>query len=72
MAYFTGRGAARCEKGVPVDIQEPLPLAPEEQVERLSRRRLLHLGTLIGLGALAALTACGGGDDDDDDDEDDD
>ncbi len=46
--------------------------APDEQAERLSQRRLLHLGTLLGLGALVALTACGEEDDDDDDEDDDD
>jgi hypothetical protein len=55
-----------------MDAREATTLAPEEQEERLSRRRLLHLGTLLGLGALVALTACGEEDDDDDDDEDDD
>ena len=50
---------------------EATPLAPEEQEVQLSRRRLLHLGTLIGLGALVALTACGEGEDDDDDEDDD-
>ena len=46
---------------------------PDEQDERLSRRRFLGLGTVVGLGALLTLTACGnGGDDDDDEDEDED
>jgi hypothetical protein len=44
----------------------------EERDERLSRRQLLRLGTVVGLGALVALTACGEGDGDDDDDDDDD
>jgi hypothetical protein len=55
-----------------MDATEGMPPASEEREDRLSRRRLLRLGALIGLGSLAALTACGEGDDDDDDDDDDD
>lgn len=43
--------------------------------EALSRRSVLRIGAIAGLGALFALTACGvggGGDDDEDDDDDDD
>jgi hypothetical protein len=55
-----------------MDIREATPPTPEEHDERLSRRRLLRLGALVGLGALAALTACGESDGDEDEDEDDD
>jgi hypothetical protein len=54
-----------------MDAPEGTTLAPEEQESRLSRRRLLRLGTIIGLGALVALTACGEEEDDDDDEDDD-
>ncbi len=50
---------------------EGMPPVTEERDDRLSRRGLLRFGVLIGLGAVAVLTACGEGDGDDDDDDDD-
>jgi hypothetical protein len=56
-----------------MDMTESTDTINEDERERLSRRRFLRLGTVAGLGALLALTACGnGGDDDDDEDEDED
>lgn len=55
-----------------MDLIDTAPVTTEETEERLSRHRFLHLGSLAGLGALLALTACGNGDDDDDDEDDDD
>ena len=53
--------------------QENAPTYPFLPDEPLSRRALLRIGAVAGLGALFALTACalgGGGDDEDDEDDD--
>ena len=54
--------------------QETTPANSFVPDEPISRRNLLRIGAVVGVGALFALTACalGGGGDDDDDDEDDD
>lgn len=46
-------------------------VATEDADERLSRRHFLRLGTVAGLGALLALTACGTGDDEEDNEDED-
>ena len=57
-----------------MELPTPTLSPPDEREERLSRRRFLSLSTVVGLGALLTLTACGngGGDDDDEDDDEDD
>ena len=57
-----------------MEDQQGIVAPPATPDEALSRRSLLRIGAIAGLGALFALTACGigGGGDDEDDDEDDD
>jgi hypothetical protein len=53
-----------------MDTQDVTPHVIEDRDERLSRRRLLSLGVLISLGAIAALTACGEEEDEEDEEND--
>ena len=58
-----------------MESQETAPARHHVAGAPLSRRALLRIGAVAGVGALFALTACalgGGGDEDDDEDEDDD
>ncbi len=58
-----------------MEDQQRIVAPPATPDEALSRRSLLRIGAIAGLGALFALTACGiggGGGDEDDEDEDDD